>query len=115
MINYLKPTQPEESKFESEGKIQDVIGFNKIFIIQKVQVIPSTNYNGDVARMEVLIDKKKHLVHTMSAGITRDCKQFVSDGMASVFDEVPNDNRAKCELVKYKTEMGTGFKLNFEV
>ena len=103
----------ESSSFESQGKIQDVLGFNKEFVIENGSVIPMRQYSGKVARIIVTMNKKKFNVHSSAIAIVEDIEKLNVQGLPSV-DELSNDNSAKVKLEEYKTEFGTGFKFNYE-
>jgi hypothetical protein len=114
-MTFLKP-EPKEQKpdFESKGKIQEVIGFNKEFTIERAEVLNMVNYTGKVARLVCVFNKKEIKVHTTARSIIDDVEFAISNGMTKPDDSTNTNARLKATVVKYKTDNGTGYKLNYE-
>jgi hypothetical protein len=110
MTNLIPEKTPD---FESLGKIQDVIGLNKKFVIENASTLPMVNYKGDMARIIVTFNKKSLSVHSSSQAVVSDIKDMINHGLPSV-NESSNDNSSKVSLISYKTDNGTGYKFNYE-
>tara|TARA_R110002051_G_scaffold295520_1_gene361303 strand:- start:941 stop:1297 length:357 start_codon:yes stop_codon:yes gene_type:complete len=108
----------KDSTFESKGSIQEIIGLNKVFVIENASIFKSVNYmkNGipqDGARLIVDMNGKKIQVHTMSQKVVSGIRHLIQDGLPSI-DDMPNDNSSKVKLASYKNTNGTGYSLDWD-
>jgi hypothetical protein len=109
----------KDSTFESKGSIQEIIGLNKVFVIENASIFTSVNYKKkdgspqDGARLIVDLNGKKIQIHTMSGKVVSGIKDLIEDGLPSI-DDMPNDNSSKVKLASYKNEMGTGYSLDWD-